>query len=695
MNLFSFTSLSVVICCLTMTIFISRIAKTKTHKLWAFFNLSVASWALGTFFASISQSPQHAEMSWRWAYGTGAIVPAMFYHFIYSFCELKKEKILSVVYIFGFLLIPTGLLAPNYVNELTYVFDSFYYNKATILLSILIIYLLIVVCVSFIELLVYLKLTKGNKRLQTLYMLWGFGIGWSGGIITFLSSYDILIYPAWNFLASIYIIIMTYAIFRYQILDIRVAITRLGVSLLVYTLVLGIPFGMAMWGQIWLTGILGEQWFWVPMLTLLAFATAGPYIYHFLQRKAEERFFQEEQRIQNLLLQASQGMNMIHDLQKLVNLIRETVKNTLGVDHAEVHLLDQETRSDDRLIEALKEKQGVLVYEEIKMQADMEEKDINSFVQHVAAKMKELHAGAIAPIMVDKNLRGFLVLGERQTKDMYSKGLLNALTVLCNQAALAIENCNYVEEAINREAKEQRERMASLDHMASSMAHEIDNPVHIIMQSVGFLKHCVSQDANISLPEKTKSYFIDSLNRSQAASQRISAMIKAILDYSRMGTGQLKPVHMTDVVQDFFCLMEPQLKEEKVKFTKEIAKALPPVLGDKVQLEEILVNFVQNAMHAVKRNEDKQIILKIFQTESDAVRIECTDNGYGIPKALIKDIFLSSTTTKGSSEGTGLGLFRVRKIVDLHQGRVWAESEGEGKGARFIVELPVYGNNKK
>jgi len=69
--------------------------------------------------------------------------------------------------------------------------------------------------------------------------------------------------------------------------------------------------------------------------------------------------------------------------------------------------------------------------------------------------------------------------------------------------------------------------------------------------------------------------------------------------------------------------------------------------------------------------------------------IEFKDNGYGIPKRLLEDIFLDFVTTKGSSEGLGMGLSRARKIIALHKGKIWAQSEGEGKGASIFVELPT------
>jgi signal transduction histidine kinase len=72
--------------------------------------------------------------------------------------------------------------------------------------------------------------------------------------------------------------------------------------------------------------------------------------------------------------------------------------------------------------------------------------------------------------------------------------------------------------------------------------------------------------------------------------------------------------------------------------------------------------------------------------------MEISDNGYGIKKepGFIESIFVDYVTTKASTEGSGMGLSRVRKIIQMHKGRIWAESEGKEKGARFIVELPIH-----
>ena len=102
------------------------------------------------------------------------------------------------------------------------------------------------------------------------------------------------------------------------------------------------------------------------------------------------------------------------------------------------------------------------------------------------------------------------------------------------------------------------------------------------------------------------------------------------------------------------------------------------------------MNLTTNALHAVRYNKgEKRVELKVFKNDDGFIRMEFSDNGYGIPSGMLKDVFLASVTTKGSVEGTGLGLYRIRKIVDTHKGKIRAESEGKGKGARFIVELPI------
>lgn len=158
-------------------------------------------------------------------------------------------------------------------------------------------------------------------------MMFGFG----GGLNTAPAAWGFNVYPHGQILVCFYGIVATYAILKYQIMDIRVAATRFGILIVVYSLVLGIPFGIAIWGKSWLMNFLGDNWFWCPMFVLLMFATAGPTLFLYFQRKAENRLLQEQRRIQTLLKKASAGFSSIKDLDQLLKSIVDILWKTLSL----------------------------------------------------------------------------------------------------------------------------------------------------------------------------------------------------------------------------------------------------------------------------------------------------------------------------------------------------------------------------
>ncbi len=708
--LFSVSGLIVGLTSIILALILILYGKSKLHRIFALFNFAVAWWGIAAFFIGKSTDAGQTLLLFKIAHIGIIFIAVFFYHFSCIFAGINRKFLISFAYYQGifFSLLAIFDLVP-FISKVEKIKDSLFYLQSSGVYPIFFSLWIFLVFVALVETFLQFRIEKNAiKRNQELYLLFWFCVGFSGGISNFLPAFQINIIPFGNFTIPIYCGVASYAILKHSLLDIKIVVTRFGVFFLVYFFVLGIPFGLEAWGQEWLKGILGAFGSWIPMLVLLGFATIGPFIYLYLQRKAEENILQVEQGTQDSLKQASYGMNTIHHLDKLLNLIVNVVVRTLRLDSAKIFLLDRDAQSyilkasegqqekvllvGDPLILELKRKQYPLVYDEIKMLTDGGDKTLLT----VESQMRDLSISVIVPIVLNNSLLGFLTLGERKSKAMYTRGLLNTLSILGNQAGLAIDRCNYIDaEAKRLEAEGLKERMVSLDHMASSMAHEIDNPMHIIRSSLSFLKDFVLKDARVSvLPQEIKNDFQEAIVRSLHAGDRVSGMIKAILDYSRMGTGKLESVRIGEAWDGFLQLIQPQIREEKVIFIKEIENDLPPVLGDRVQLEEIFMNFVRNSLHAIKRNADKKITLKIFKKSNDIVRIECSDNGYGIPKEIINDIFLSSMTTKGSSEGTGLGLYRVRKIVDLFRGKVWAESEGQEKGATFIVELPVYENSK-
>lgn len=707
MTLFSVASLSMAVLCAPLAFFVFAYSTKKVHRIWAIFNLIVATWGLANFLAGMSTTPERALIFWRIVCLVCTFLSVVYYHVIAEFCGIKRSRMLSFAYIQGALFVPLIIFSDYFIGSTFYAFDSIHYYKATTLFTVWAAIWFIITGSAFVELYKFIKRSKGIQKTQALYLFWAPLLGHTGGAITILPAFNLPIYPAWHFSVCIYAVVSTYAIFRYQIMDIRIAVTRLGVFIVVYSLVLGIPFGLAVLGQPWLVTILGEKWFWAPMLTLLFLATAGPFIYLYFQRRAEGALLQEERRIQALLNQVSVGMTTIRDLAKLEELVVDILVKSLRLDNAEIYLYDPDnshyqlkaSRGEDvfiaaidkdaPLIQRLVKKKFPVVYEELKLLSDSHK--VVEKQHDTIRQMDELKASVIIPALVENILLGFIVLGERKDKRTYSFELLNVLSVLGNQAALAIENCNFMAaEAMRLEREGLEERRLSLDHVASSMAHEIDNPMTVINGQVESLQSLLD-DPRLSAPDDWHERARKSMDYILEARARVSGMIRAIQDYSKKTSGELKPIKIAEVEDGYWKLIGHAFKKElKVNYTKDLAEDLPYILGDRIQLEEVLINFANNALHAVRYSEVKKIQLKIFLKDDDWMRIEYSDTGYGIEKKIIKDVFLAHVTTKGSVEGTGLGLFRVRKIVELHKGRVWAESEGKNKGARMVVELPVF-----
>lgn len=669
--------------------------------------LLAGSWCLFPAASAISEDRNFTLMMVRLVYISGLYTGPAFMQFGLTIARREKfeieRKLIRISYIIATLWLPF-LFSPFFITGVLK-YQPYFSLSVGNLYPLFILFFSGTCGYSFYRLFREFLSSYGYVKNQIKYIFIAYFIAFLSALIHFGSAYGLKETVPHDTLVFVCMTILAYAIIKYHLMDIRLAITRAGIFIFVYTGVLGLPF--------FIGSKLTNNWI-IPTGVAVVLATAGPFLYLFLQRKAEERLLQEERRINTLLTQASYGMTSIHSLPQLLNLIVDVLEKILKVEKAKVFILNQavnqyELRSpgdakgtpaisgEDGLIQALMKQKSPLVYEEVKSRSDGHPNGVDA--QSLLSQMKAISGQVVVPIAIDSALLGFIVLSERSGRETYSSDLLSALGVLGNQAALAVKNCYFLEEeAVRMERAGLEERRVSLDHVTSSMAHEIDNPMAVINSHTEYLQILLENPLIQSLPEALKADINKSLNYILEARSRVSGMISAIKEYSKKTSGELKPVQLAEVEDGYWKLFGHEFKNEvnkQVHYTKEIAENLPYILGDKIQLEEVLFNLANNALHAVRRSAVKEIKLKIFQKDEDWVRLEYSDTGYGIEKNIIGDIFLAHVTTKGSTEGSGLGLFRMRKIVELHKGRVWAESAGKDKGARMIIELPVFKGDVK
>ncbi len=238
-------------------------------------------------------------------------------------------------------------------------------------------------------------------------------------------------------------------------------------------------------------------------------------------------------------------------------------------------------------------------------------------------------------------------------------------------------------EQINQELRQTQdqlvfsEKMASVGKLAAGVAHEIGNPLSII---IGYLEY-VSRSSNLSEQER------ESLKRAEEETRRINQIIRELLDYSRPVSQTYESVNINQIIYETLNLVKLQKGFDRIQTQLDLEESLPPVMGNRNQIKQVLVNLLLNARDAMP---DGGILTLKTRRENQLVQIEIADTGIGIPEENLKKIFDPFFTTKEPGRGIGLGLSISLKIIETMGGKIEVESKS-GQGSIFRLKLKVKG----
>jgi two-component system NtrC family sensor kinase len=222
----------------------------------------------------------------------------------------------------------------------------------------------------------------------------------------------------------------------------------------------------------------------------------------------------------------------------------------------------------------------------------------------------------------------------------------------------------------------QAEKMAAIGQLAGGVAHELNNPIGVVLSFTQF-----SLDRARALGDEE---LLDDLGEIDAAAKRCQKIVQELLEFSRPSMDTAL-VDLNQVVEKALFFVSTQKAARSLEVRRELADDLPPILGNANQLIQVFVNLIQNAVHAMP--DGGTLTLKTQQTLNGSLAASVTDTGVGIDAKEMGRLFEPFYTTKPPGKGTGLGLTVSYGIVERHAGRIDVESE-KGKGARFTVTLP-------
>jgi K+-sensing histidine kinase KdpD len=550
---------------------------------------------------------------------------------------------------------------------------------------------------------------RGKSHLQRVriqYLLLAILVVWAGMLANAAPS--LRPYPldvAAN-IASAFLI--AYAILRYQLLDVNI-IFRKGLVYSVSALIMGTGYFIA----ILLVTSLFNIWAKSHSLTLslaVAIAVVGVVtpLRDRAQRWIDRALFREKYDGSLMIQRLSRTATSILDLKQLASMILDDVIGTMHIQWAAI-LLEQDGGDFHPIVQkgldapfhlSLGQGHPVLRWlssHETIMTADT----LNEMLAHNVLsrpqldELKRIGSELLIPLKARDRLVGVLVVGAKLSQQMYSQDDELVLTTLANQVAVAIDNARLYETvqqelAERKRAEAEREKLireleaknAELEWFTYAVSHDLKSPLVTIRGFLGFLE----KDAMAGNLDQ----FQADLGRITEAADRMQRLLTELLELSRIGHAMSLPqeVPFEAIAREAVELVQGRIQARGVHV--EIAPNLPIVHGDRARLVEVVQNLIDNAAKFMGDQPQPCVQIGTCRTDGDGKPVFFVkDNGIGIDPQYHERVFGLFNKLDAHSEGTGIGLTLVKRIIEVHGGRAWIESNGTGQGIIFYFTLPA------
>ena len=223
------------------------------------------------------------------------------------------------------------------------------------------------------------------------------------------------------------------------------------------------------------------------------------------------------------------------------------------------------------------------------------------------------------------------------------------------------------------------EKLAAMGRLTSQIAHEINNPLYGIMNTLELLK------TEIDKNNRRRKI----LEMSISETQRLSELLRKMLSFSKPDQEDRRPLSINNVLEEILLLHEKQLAENSIRIRTSLSGGLAPVYASKSQLRQVFINMIANAMDAMAGGGTLQIATF---TDTNNIQVTIADSGSGIRAEHLDKIFDAFFTTKDSVKGVGLGLSVCYGVINEHNGTISVQSR-IGKGTVFTITLPAMGGD--
>lgn len=490
---------------------------------------------------------------------------------------------------------------------------------------------------------------------------------------------------------------IAYAIIAKKLFDLKTAIARS----VAYVLIIGsltVIYSIGLFGiiDVFFGGANKELLRQVLSIILLTpLAISFQYVKRFFDRITNNLFYRDNYDLQEVFDKIGDILVAEIDLKRILNGTRNVLSVALKSSFMEFVLIRDEKpyfeakhKLESQLLALSEHINGqhkeLVATDELHAQSELREHLVEA---KVALSLR---------LRTQRQLVGYILLGEKRSGDVYNNQDLRLLTMVASELAIAIENALRFEEIENfnitlqqkvleatHELRKSNEKLKALDEtkddFISMASHQLRTPLTSVK---GYISMVLEGDAG-KLNDIQKKL----LEQSFYSSQRMVFLIADLLNVSRLRTGKFiidpAPVNLAEMVQQEVDQLHEGASSKKIALSYQEPKEFPLLMLDETKTRQVIMNFIDNALYYTPAGGNVRVEL---QETAASIELKIVDNGIGVPKAeqhhLFTKFYRAGNARKARPDGTGLGLFMAKKVVIAQGGAVIFESE-EGKGSTF------------
>lgn len=671
-------------------------------------------WVNLAYSGYVSSDINYSLMAYKLNWATVSISLFIFYYFFVSYFlkEKNDHKTLNVIVlifslIFALLSISTDLVissvsGKNWGMELTFGPLSLFFNAFAIIMSCIVLYLGVKK---------YSFLTKIEKQ-RTKYFFTGVVVFIFANII-----FNILVPFVFNtseyqlfgdFSVIFFLFFAAYAILRFGLLDVRLAVVRSVTYSFVIVALSAIYFGITTaTSLVFDRDIAGFEQMVTGMFASLIMAFAFQPLKRFFDKITNKIFYKDNYSQDDFFARLNRMLSSTNNLRGLLGVAANEIASTLKSEQAFFYI----HTSDGHFITAGTDNHTKIPRNEALELQIVDEMDYGLFIASlrddndpVRRLMVSYGIELILPLK-KANIIGYLCLGNHLTSHYTNKDIrvLNTISdglVIAIQNALAIQEVRELntnlQQKINNATRELRNSNMMLrkldkikDEFVSIASHQLRTPLTSVK---GYISMILDGDAG-----KINNQQRELLGEAFISSERMVHLINDFLNVSRLQTGKFmidkKPTDLSKVVGEEIDSLRPSAVSRGIEFIYKPPKDIPILDIDEGKIRQVIMNFADNSLYYSDKDTKVKIDLHI---EDNEIVFTVKDRGIGVPKneqaQLFSKFYRASNARLRRPDGTGVGLFLAKKVIDAHKGQIVFESS-EGKGSTFGFRLPIAENN--